>query len=71
MTPAIWAHYLTRGERENNKKKPKYQWLSYGIQNGIIKIKINEEIIHWKKLSPSEQAATTEKLKPLKWLLQK
>ena len=71
MSPAIWAHYLTRGERENNKKKPKYQWLSYGIQNGIIKIKINEETIHWKKLSPSEQAATTEKLKPLKWLLQK
>ena len=70
MTPAIWAHYLTRGERENNKKKPKYQWLSYGLQNGIIiiKIKINDD---WRKLSSSEQAAITEKLKPLKWLLQK
>ena len=25
----------------------------------------------WNKLLPSEQASTTEKLKPLKWLLQK
>ena len=64
---AIWAHHLTREEG-----KPQLQWLSYGIENGNTQTKINKKWkVQWKKLSPTEQAATTEKLKPLKWLLQK
>jgi len=57
---AIWAHHLTREEG-----KPKLQWLSYGIENGNTQTKINKKWkVQWKKLSPTEQAATTEKLKP-------
>ena len=63
---AIWAHHLTREEG-----KPKLQWLSYGIKNGNTQTEINKKYLQWKKLSKSEQAAITEKLKPLKWLLQK
>ena len=63
---AIWAHHLTREEG-----KPKLQWLSYGIKNGNTQTQINKRNVQWKTLSKGEQAATTEKLKPLKWLLQK
>ena len=63
---AIWAHHLTREEG-----KPKLQWLSYGIKNGNTQTEINKKYLQWKKLSKGEQTAITEKLKPLKWLLQK
>ena len=68
---AIWAHNLTREEGFTKKGKPKYQWLSYGIINGNTKTKINQEYRQWKNLSLTEKAAFDEKLKPLKWLLQK
>ena len=68
---SIWASHLTRVEGLTKKGKPKFQCLSYGIKNGDIRYQIDQKPIRWKKLSSSEQAATTEKLKLLKWLLQK
>ena len=70
-TTSIWASHLTRVEGPTKKGKPKFQCLSHGIKNGDIRDQIDQEPIRWKKLSPSEQASITEKLKPLKWLLQK
>jgi len=70
-TTSIWASHLTRVEGFTKKGKPNFQCLSYGIQNGGIRNQIDQKPIRWKKLSPSEQASITEKLKPLKWLLQK
>ena len=63
---AIWAHHLTREEG-----KPKLQWLSYGIKNGNTRTELNKKYLQWKTLSKGEQAAIAEKLKSLKWLLQK
>ena len=70
FTTAIWAHHLTR-EGFTKKKKPKYQWLSYGIRNGRTQTQVNKSFDQWKDLSLTEKAALDEKLKPLKWLLQK
>ena len=68
---SIWANHLTREDGFTKKGKPKFKTLSYGIKNGEIHTEINTEPIVWENLSPFEQASTTEKLKPLKWLLQK
>ena len=68
---SIWANHLTREEGFTKKGKPKYRWLSYGIRNGKTQTKINHEFRQWNSLSLTEKAAFDEKLKPLKWLLQK
>ena len=68
---SIWANHLTREEGFTKKGNPKFKCLSYGIKNGDIHTEIDTEPIVWEKLSPNEQASITEKLKPLKWLLQK
>ena len=70
---AIWAHHLTRVEGQTQRGKPRYNWLSYGIYEGNIrtKIKENNETLHWKDLSQNKKSVITEKLTPLKWLLQK
>ena len=72
-TTSIWVHHLTRAEGQTNKGKPRYNWLSYGIHEGNIRIKIkeNNETVHWRNLSQSKKSVIAEKLAPLKWLLQK
>ena len=70
-TTTIWAHHLTREEGFTKKKKPKYRWLSYGLKNGNTQTQMNKELVQWKNLSLTEKTVIEEKLKPLKWLLQK